>query len=51
MKRKYEQPRVNVRLVSVREIIVTSYIPGGEDASNTSSDAPRRDSDWDNYLN
>jgi len=51
MKKEYKRPMVNVRYVTVREIIVTSEIIGGDDASDTSSDAPRRNSDWDNYFN
>jgi hypothetical protein len=50
MKKKYEQPRVNVRLVTAREIIVTSDLYGGEDISDTSADAPRRDTDWSEYY-
>lgn len=51
MKKEYERPAFFVHPVTAREIIVTSVITGGDEADDTSVEAPPRDNDWSNYYN
>jgi len=51
MKQNYINPTINIRKVQNTDVIVTSDVPMGEDLPTGSTDAPRRNSDWNGYEN